>query len=116
MHGTCRLTCGNFPIATLKLRFGAKRIAAMAYFEVRSGLRKLEFDHWPASEHDAVSATVEFVHETLLPPKQPARVTLGRHNGVVRELVGIPELIKVNQAKPTEYLYRLHGAITVAHD
>jgi hypothetical protein len=88
----------------------------MAYFEVRGGLRKLEFERSPESDCEAAYAAVEFVHETLLPPGQSARIALGRHNGVVRELVGIPELVKVNHAKANEYLYRLRGAMTAARE
>lgn len=88
----------------------------MVYFEVRGGLRKLEFERSPGSQQEAAYAVVEFVHEDLLPPGLAARVALGRHNGIVRELVGIPELVRINQTRGNEYLYRLRGAITAADD
>lgn len=88
----------------------------MAHFEVRGGLRKLEFERSPASAQEAQYAVVEFVHDALLPPGQSARVVLGRHNGVVRELTGIPELVQRNHTKANEYLYRLRGVISDAHD
>jgi hypothetical protein len=87
----------------------------MVYFEVRGGLRKLEFER-AAGSHEAAYAAIEFVHETLLPSGQRARIGLGMHNGVVREVVGIPELVKDNRTKANEYLYRLRGAITAAPD
>jgi hypothetical protein len=88
----------------------------MVHFEVRGGLRKLEFQGSPGSGHEAEYAVVEFVHVAPLPAGQSARITLGRHNGVVRELVGIPELVQLNRTNANEYLYRLRGAITEAHD
>jgi hypothetical protein len=86
----------------------------MVYFEVREGLRKLEFERSPGAEQEAAYAVVEFVHEALLPPGQWARISLGRHNGVVRELAGVPELVEIQPRKANEYLYRLRGAITSA--
>ena len=88
----------------------------MVYFEVRGGLRKLEFEHSPKPDQEASYAVVEFVHDALLPPGQTARVPLGRHNGVVRELAGIPELVTTSPTKAGKYLYRLRGPITAARD
>jgi len=87
----------------------------MAYFEIRGGLKKLEFEHPSGSDGEATGAVVEFVYESPLAVGQWARITLGRHNGVLRELVGIPELVAVDNAKGrAEYLYRLRGAVAAA--
>src|SRR5690349_6721987 len=84
--------CGRFFNVTLKLKIPAKE-TAMAYFEIRGGLKRLEFERLPVSSGEATCAVVEFVYEVPLPTGQSARITLGRHNGVVRELVGVPELV-----------------------
>jgi len=83
----------------------------MGYFEVRGGLRKLEFERSPGLEQEAQYAVVEFVHDALIPPGQVARISLGMRNGVVRELAGVPELVKTRHRQANEYLYRLRGAI-----
>jgi hypothetical protein len=88
-------------------------------FEIRTGLKKLEFDRLPGSTDDeATHAMVEFVREIPLPSGYQARIALGRHNGVVRELVGVPELVDIHdaQAPRRQYLYRLRGTITAAAD
>jgi hypothetical protein len=89
----------------------------MAYFEIRGGLKKLEFEHLAGSGGEATVAVVEFVYELPLAADQWARITLGRHNGVLRELVGLPQLVAVDTTKGQgEYLYRLRGAVTAARD
>ena len=90
----------------------------MAYFEILRGLKKLEFERLPAPNDDAACAVVEFVYDVPLPPDQWARIALGRHNGVLRELVGIPELVASHNTKTSkpEYLYRLRGPIAAGRD
>ena len=88
----------------------------MAYFEIRGGLKKLEFERLPGSSDEATRAVVEFVYPLPLAAGQCARTMLGLHNGVERELIGVPEFLGVcgpRSAKP-EYLYRLCGAITAS--
>lgn len=87
-------------------------------FEIRAGLKKLEFERLPTSSDEATRAVVEFVRETPWPSGQRARIALGRHNGVLRELVGIPELVGTHDSRGPgrQYLYRLLGAITVVDD
>jgi hypothetical protein len=90
----------------------------MAYFEIRGGLKRLEFERSSVSSDEATCAVVEFVYEVPLATGQWARITLGRHNGVVRQLVGVPELVSIpdTKARKPEYLYRLRGTITEARD
>jgi hypothetical protein len=93
----------------------------MACLEIRAGLKKLEFERLPTSSDEATRAVVEFVREVPWPCGQSARVALGRHNGVLRELVGIPELVGTEDTQNSrgpgrQYLYRLRGAITAAKD
>ena len=87
----------------------------MRLIEIRSGLRKLEFSSVPDTKrkHSAEEAVVEFVREVPLRPRDPIRVELGVKEGLMRELIGRPVLIK---AAPTrngafEYLYRLQAPI-----
>ena len=80
----------------------------MRVVDVRSGLRKLEFTP-PLVEGEAAYVLVEFVRNTPFPESESARVSLGKRDGVVRELVGVPELL--NNASGREYHYRLHGPI-----
>jgi len=77
----------------------------MSTVEVKSGLRKLEFT--------AQDATVEFVRSSRLGSTQTVRVLLGRREGVIREIVGRPHLIRavpLGRGK-TEYHYRLQAPI-----
>ena len=67
----------------------------MAYFEIRGGLKKLEFERLPGSSDEATRAVVEFVYPLPLAAGQCARIMLGLHNGVERELIGVPEFLGV---------------------
>jgi hypothetical protein len=42
------------------------------------------------------------------------RISLGSRNGVLREIVGLPQLVKANSAghRRRDFLYYLRGAIT----
>ena len=90
----------------------------MAYFEIRSGLKKLEFEPLAEADIEARCAVVEFVYDGPLAAGQWARLALGRQNGLMRELVGVPELVSVQNTSTDqrEYRYRLRGAIRAAHD
>jgi hypothetical protein len=84
----------------------------MAHIEIRSGLRKLEFDS-PSSR-----ALVEFACEAPLPNAEQVRIELGLRDGILREITGCPELIETRNAKrgPRQYVYRLNAVIgKVAH-
>jgi hypothetical protein len=83
--------------------------------DIKTGLRKLEFtarnEHEPQESNDA--ALVEFVRTTRLAANQLVRVTLGRREGVLRELVGhayLTKAVSLGRGK-TEYHYRLEGPI-----
>lgn len=86
----------------------------MEPIEIQGGLRKLEFQKPDGSGPESTHAVVEFVREVPLPDGQPARISLGSRNGVLREIVGLPQLVKTNNAgiRQQKYLYRLRGAIT----
>ncbi|MEP7245730.1 MAG: hypothetical protein ABI885_18925 [Gammaproteobacteria bacterium] len=86
----------------------------MTALEIRSGLRKLEFEGASAEPGDAESerALVEFVREEPLPETATVRVELGRRNGVLREVLGRPLLLETLRRKgKVEYYYRLQGPI-----
>jgi hypothetical protein len=78
----------------------------MSQIEIRSGLRKLEFD---ATER----ALVEFARDVPLPDAKTVRIELGLRDGVLRELTGCPELIEAKDEKrgKREYVYRLRANI-----
>lgn len=88
----------------------------MAPIEIHSGLRRLEFERSEQSAGESTHALVEFVRGTPLVAGQVVRVALGRRNQVIRELVGVPELIESPPAQggPEQYRYRLRAAVTVA--
>jgi hypothetical protein len=81
----------------------------MTLIEIRSGLRKLEFDA-------AEGALVEFVSPSPLAESEAVRVQLGFRNGKLREIVGRPELIETASARRGErgYRYRLCAPIVTA--
>jgi hypothetical protein len=92
----------------------------VSLIEIRSGLRKLEFEG-SAAERSADSeerALVEFVCEAPLPEAEAVRIELGARGGVLRELSGCPELVetKALKAGKREYLYRLRGRIAASPD
>jgi len=82
--------------------------------DIRSGLRKLEFQHprsRPADE-DNDRVLVEFVHATRLEPHQTVCVTLGVRDGVLRQLVGRPTLLQEQSEQGNAvYYYRLQGTV-----
>jgi hypothetical protein len=90
----------------------------MTPIEIRSGLRKLEFNKDSDSHGTAQEAVVEFVRATPFPAHQNARVSLGRRDGVLRELVGEPQLIETKDSatQKREYLYRVRGPVTTVPD
>jgi len=85
----------------------------MMPLEIRSGLRKLEFQGArPSADDDDERVLVEFVCEKPLDPQQMVCVSLGVRDGVVRQLVGQPTLLKQQSGKAgVEYYYRLHGSV-----
>jgi hypothetical protein len=86
----------------------------MMPLEIRSGLRKLEFQGARASSEDEDNerVLVEFVHGSRLQADQTVCISLGVRDGVVRQLVGHPTLLQEQSGKAgTEYYYRLHGAV-----
>lgn len=86
----------------------------MEPIEIQGGLRKLEFENPGGSGLESTHAVVEFAREMPLPDGQPVRISLGSRNGVLREIVGVPQLVKTNNAgaRQRDYLYHLRGAIT----
>jgi hypothetical protein len=84
---------------------------------VRRGLRKLEFESAAVGrEAAAEEALVEFVTQAPLEVGATACVPLGRRDGVLREVVGIVQLVESKQldTKQREYRYRIRGAVTRA--
>jgi hypothetical protein len=82
--------------------------------DIRSGLRKLEFQHSRArsADDDSERVLVEFVHATRLDPHQTVSVTLGVRDGVLRQLVGRPTLLQEQSDKGNAvYYYRLQGTV-----
>jgi hypothetical protein len=89
----------------------------MMPLEIRSGLRKLEFQgaRPSAEEEDNERVLVEFVHGSRLEPHQTVCISLGVRNGVVRQLVGHPTLLQEQSGRTgPEYYYRLHGEVAQA--
>lgn len=80
---------------------------------IRRGLRKLEFESELESgtspRPSTNEALVEFVTDAPLEIGTTACVPLGRRNGVLREVVGIVQLV---ESKEREYRYRIRGAVT----
>ena len=83
--------------------------------EIRRGLRKLEFES-AATPEAAADAVVEFVTSAPLEMGATACVPLGRRDGVLREVVGIVQLVEWKELdkKQREYRYRIRGAVTRA--
>lgn len=83
---------------------------------IRRGLRKLEFDSAANPRAPTEEALVEFVTDAPLDVGTTACVPLGRRNGVLRELVGIVQLVDSKQlgTQRREYRYRVRGAVTAA--
>jgi hypothetical protein len=83
--------------------------------EIRKGLRKLEFES-ARREASADEAVVEFVTAAPLATGATACVPLGRRDGVLREVVGIVQLVEAKELgdKQREYRYRIRGAVTRA--
>jgi hypothetical protein len=91
----------------------------MSPIEIRSGLRKLDFAPLPlqADTAGAVRVSVEFVRVAPLAPNDVVRVVLGVCDGILRELVGQPELVATRELGEGkgEYCYRIEGAVARAH-
>jgi hypothetical protein len=92
----------------------------MAHIEIRSGLRKLEFDSRSSgrSSDPVDRALVEFACDAPLPSAEQVRIELGLRNGVLREVTGRPELIEARDERhgQRQYVYRLNAVIAkVAH-
>jgi hypothetical protein len=87
----------------------------MRLIEIRSGLRKLEFITPAAGKRkpSAEAAMVEFVRGVPLRQRDHIRVQLGVKEGLMRELIGKPMLMKTVQLDEGsfEYHYRLHASI-----
>ncbi len=90
----------------------------MPPIEIRSGLRKLEFIQQDTAEssRDETHALVEFVRPEPLDPKVPVRIVLGARHGLLRELIGRPQLMDTrHEARgAAEYRYQLHGPIAIS--
>jgi hypothetical protein len=87
----------------------------MKPIQIRSGLRKLEFEVLPieTEESDADRVLVEFVRATPLESSDTVRVELGLREGWLREIIGQPQLVETAQeaGSKRQYVYRLHGKI-----
>jgi len=85
----------------------------MMPLQIRSGLRKLEFQGvHPNGDDEDERVLVEFVSPNRLDAGQTVCISLGVRDGVVRELVGQPTLVKEQPAKGgVEYYYRLQGSV-----
>jgi hypothetical protein len=85
----------------------------MMPLEIRSGLRKLEFQgvHLSGDDEDE-RVLVEFVSPNRLDATQTVCISLGVRDGVVRQLIGTPVLVKEQPGKSgVEYYYRLQGSV-----
>lgn len=85
----------------------------MSCVEITSGLRKLEFEGRRKSTELPRYAVVEFVRVTPMKAGEKVRVPLGSQDGVLRELVGEPQLLeKINLGVDRhKYRYRVRGPI-----
>jgi len=85
----------------------------MMPLEIRSGLRKLEFQGaQPNGDDEDERVLVEFVSARRLDAGQTVCISLGVRDGVVRQLIGQPMLVKEQPAKSgVEYYYRLQGSV-----
>lgn len=86
----------------------------MRLIEIRTGLRKLEFGEAPAGRRRRkADATVEFVRNDCLRVGDIVRIELGVKEGLMRELIGRPELVNTQESSPGvfEYHYRLQAPI-----
>jgi hypothetical protein len=85
----------------------------MMPLEIRSGLRKLEFQGvHPNGDDEDERVLVEFVSARRLDDGQTVCISLGVRDGVVRQLIGQPMLVKEQPAKGgVEYYYRLQGSV-----
>jgi hypothetical protein len=83
---------------------------------IRRGLRKLEFESGAGREGSAGEALVEFVTQSPLERGATACVPLGRRDGVLREVVGIVQLVESKELgdKQREYRYRIRGTVSRA--
>jgi hypothetical protein len=83
--------------------------------EIRSGLRKLEFEALPvaAGNADPERVLVEFVRDQPLGADEIVRIALGLRDGLLRELVGQPQLVETKRPAKgkAEYYYRLSGTV-----
>jgi hypothetical protein len=81
--------------------------------EIKLGLRKLEFEVRPKSAELPQYAVVEFVRTAPLGAGEKVRVPLGSQEGVLRELVGEPQLLEKIKLglDGYEYRYRVRGPI-----
>jgi hypothetical protein len=88
----------------------------MTPLEIRSGLRKLEFQGvHPNGDDEDERVLVEFVSPNRLDAGQTVCVSLGVRDGLVRQLIGQPMLVKEQAAKTgVEYYYRLQGSVAKA--
>jgi hypothetical protein len=88
----------------------------MMPLEIRSGLRKLEFQGVrPNGDDEDERVLVEFVSPHRFEPSQTVCISLGVRDGVVRQLVGTPMLVKEQAGKGgVEYYYRLQGSVARA--
>lgn len=90
----------------------------MSPIEIRSGLRKLEFEPPAAVESAGAEkhVLVEFVRPDPLDPEVSVRIVLGARNGLLREIIGQPRLVDTLRAArgAAEYRYQLHGPIAVS--
>ena len=84
-----------------------------ATYSIRTGLRRLEFEHslTDGGSTETTHVTVEFVVPARLTPGQAAQIHLGIRNGVQRILKGTPKLVDCVGAERGELLYQLTGFV-----
>ena len=94
------------------------RSQSQSPIEIRSGLRRLEFETRPGggSAEGSEHALVEFVRSAPLEQRVSVRVELGLRDGALREIIGQPSLVETVRSKngELEYRYRLRAAIAQA--
>jgi hypothetical protein len=85
----------------------------MMPLEIRSGLRRLEFQGvHPNGDDEDERVLVEFVSPRRLDDGQTVCISLGVRDGVVRQLIGQPMLVMELPAMGgVEYFFRLIGSV-----
>ena len=85
----------------------------MAIIEIRTGLRRLDFTRKTEVRADeaATHVVVEFEVKGQLARDQLVVINLGLHDGIARELMGLPKLVTRAPGQGQLFTYRLEGDV-----